>query len=72
MCSSPKSSASSKAKQAFAGSIMSGLDQAARQRFAERANIAADKRVIRMKNSQKTAKKVGNLLSYFHLALIKQ
>ncbi len=51
MCGSPKSSGSAKPIKAFSGSIMSGLDSQARERFTQRANIAADKRAQRMTNN---------------------
>jgi len=58
MCSSPKSSGSTKVLKPHYGGIMSGLDQQARMKFTERANAAADKRYEKGKRDAKAKRKV--------------
>jgi len=58
MCSSPKSSGSTKVSKPHYGGIMSGLDQQTRMKFTERANAAADKRDAKAKRNIKDKRNV--------------
>ena len=47
MCSSPKGHSSTKALKLHYSGIMSALDPQTRKQFAQRANLAADKRALK-------------------------